>query len=94
MDRLSEIRARCEAATPGEWQHNVIDDAGGVIDHAVGIGLTHGICCGISNPSDAAFIAHARDDISYLLARIEKAEAERDTYKAALQNWHEEGDRP
>ena len=82
MDRLSEIRARCEAATPGEWQHNVIDDAGGVIDHAVGIGLTHGICCGISNPSDAAFIAHAREDIPYLLSLLEET-WEWDMYQCA-----------
>lgn len=29
------------------------------------------------------------DALSSLTARAEKAEAERDTYKAALQNWHE-----
>lgn len=122
MDRLSEIRARCEAATPGPWEAKTnrhpqcngepwgwISGATGRITWSGNLGKTN-----------AAFIAHAREDIPYLLAeverlqgklqdqeyqilldameqsrdeaiaRAEKAEVEQDTYKAALQNWHEQ----
>jgi hypothetical protein len=47
---------------------------------------------------DAAFIARSRTLIPKLVAaleeaitRAEKAESERDQYKAALKNWHEDG---
>ena len=119
MDRLNEIRARCEAATAGPWgitggqSHIVYAKNDTVI----------GECWCPKHEQNASFIAHARDDIPYLLAeltlskarehpvnlfpeltpqqraenaeivaltaRAEKAEAELDTYRAALQNWHE-----
>lgn len=37
------------------------------------------------------FIEQAITAITELLERAQKAEKERDEYKAALQNWHEEG---
>ena len=97
-DRIDEIRARCDAATPGPWE----------LDQDV----WHGDECiaEINRPANAAFIAHSRDDIPYLLSEIdlltEAHEAmlrdlqtrsaqvaalgkERDEYKVALQNWHE-----
>ena len=85
MDRLDEIHARCEAATPGPWKY--IDNGfDGMIKSE-----EETICGGepcegrIEDGPDAQFIAHARDDIPYLLDRAEKAEAERNTYRAALQ---------
>lgn len=85
MDRLDEIHARCEAATPGPWKY--IDNGfDGMIKSE-----EETICGGepcegrIEDGPDAQFIAHARDDIPYLLDRAEKAEADRDTYRAALQ---------
>ena len=147
MNRIEEIKARCEAATPGPWkwdlrtrthQCKLVTDHSGqyyVMDFArwgmqdacptfqvydrydgpVTKRGSHGMVRAdklaksypnqehhrgfddyINHP-DAAFIAHSREDIPYLLeqlqmatARAEKAEAERDTYRAALQNWHEQ----
>lgn len=115
MDRLSEIRARCEAATTGPWKYQDNGFDGGIYgaDHLMVVGGEphEGR---IEDGPDAQFIAHSREDIPYLLeeieriesgwkgalelannngrivmeqqARAEKAEAERGTYKAALQN--------
>ena len=125
MDRLDEIRARCEAAALGPWWWSLSDLRvvvwGGAQDGNAATGKQIVVdgdddltCC----PENAEFITNARDDIPYLLAeverlsgdydeanrayhewfkeaqnataRAEKAEAERDTYKVALQNWHEQ----
>lgn len=126
--RISEIRARCDAATPGPWEYRDNGFDGGV--YAANEILFGGEPCeGRIEPDDpnAAFIAHARTDIPYLLveierltkehnamkqscdglrashdnlyarlreltARAEQAERERNTYKAALENWHEGAD--
>lgn len=76
MSRIDEIKARFEAATPGPWK------------------ATFGMDCRafvqtpdkdedfkIYNHANAAFIAHSRDDIPYLLAEVEQARAERDNIK-------------
>ena len=49
-DRLQEIRARLDAATPGEWP------VGTLVPYLL--------------PSDADFIAHAPDDIAWLLDQL------------------------
>lgn len=92
MDRLSEIRARCEAATPGPWWWSLSDLMvviwGGAQDENAATGKQIVVdgdgdfdCC----PENAEFITNAREDIPYLLeqlniaiARAEKAEKERD----------------
>ena len=77
-EQLGAIRARCEAATPGPWdcwwKGNTIKQ------HTVksisydGIPSVN-ICSGISPKTEnAAFIAHARQDIPALLAALEAAE--------------------
>lgn len=72
MDRVSEIRARCEAATPGPWKIGRESPSG-----AQNVGTINGVLTAqTTSESNASFIAHARDDIPYLLARAEKAEAE------------------
>lgn len=127
MDRLSEIRARCDAATPGPWdiggiRKNLIQTANAPFCEVCTVrgGSSFQEIDG-QQKSNAAFIAHAREDIPYLLseierlkqankisedawdgcaldaaeaqiavltARAEKAEAERDTYRAALEALH------
>jgi len=66
MDRIDEIRARCEEATPGEWRtpptfNGICSQSGDIlaIDRIV-------------NPraADMIFIAHAREDIPFLLDKL------------------------
>ena len=74
MDKLDEIRARCEAATPGPWAEKTNchpqcnGEPWGWISGANG-NITWG---GNAGRTDAAFIAHAREDIPYLLAEIKR----------------------
>ena len=77
-DRLSEIRARAEAATPGPWVAEREDDYEWTV-----VGSTYEpdcryviADCGFDSPqSNATFIAHARADIPYLLAEVERLRA-------------------
>lgn len=70
--RLAEIRARAEAATPGPWEHEYDErDAWRVFGNPAM--LTTVLTPGIPpRYSDAAFIAHAREDIPFLLAEVER----------------------
>lgn len=75
-ERLEEIRKRVEAATKGPWQcdevpgYKIYDQSGHIV-HNTGPhhDLSHGMtfCC-----RNASFIAHAREDVPFLLAEIEK----------------------
>lgn len=72
--RIAEIKARAEAATPGEWQHQddmywgAVREAGHqLFAHSRDIAEAQ-----IKN--DCRFVAHARTDIPWLLARLERAE--------------------
>ena len=84
MDRIAEIRARLEAATPGPWEAVKWED----YDHMNGYVETWDVegpdHDGDGNgQQDAEFIAHARDDVPFLLAEIERlstALAERDAF--------------
>lgn len=90
MDRLSEIRARCEAATPGPW----FNFGGWLIHTETDVehnGIPHEKTIGSVKAQNAAFIAHARDDIPYLLSRLEKAEAERDAVIEDFQDFATSG---
>ena len=73
--RLSEIKARCEAATLGPWKSwiegrdhsggsNVITAAGDDIEPSGG------------TAADQGFMAHARQDIPELIAEIERLKAQ------------------
>lgn len=73
-DRLEEIKARVEAATPGPWVTNYLLPESG--DKA----LTAILSSDINSPlvvgstlsdADGDFVCHAREDIPYLLAEIE-----------------------
>jgi hypothetical protein len=72
MDRIDEIRARCGAATPGPWgltgsRKQLVDSRP---DQQCG---AESIVCDVwSNiAGNADFIAHAREDIPYLLSEVE-----------------------
>jgi len=80
MGRLDEIQARCKAATPGPWEHMQHNE-----DFAAGCGETTEFVMmrhvgllkiGITDRPDkphygnAAFIAHAREDVPWLLSEV------------------------
>jgi len=85
---LAAIRARCEAATPGPWKvvkaSRLTDRWGAVWGH---VGVETDFQCnrsdqaifysqGHCSPANAAFIAHAREDIPALLAALDARDAE------------------
>lgn len=90
MDRLSEIRERCEAA--------IREDKNGLIVNGVWFDQIPYLLAEIERLKQANRIAAAAWDNSALnfseaqmerwKARAEKAEAERDTYRAALEALH------
>src|SRR5574344_648601 len=70
MNRLDEIRQRAEAATPGPWEavskgNSIQSNA--VVSAMYGDGPKLNICPSTTN---AAFIAHSREDIPYLLSEV------------------------
>jgi len=77
MDRIDEIRARCEAATPGEWRTPPTFS---------GICSQNGDILAINrivNPraADMIFIAYAREDIPFLLDELAAKDADLQRYK-------------
>ena len=68
LSRLKEIRAREQAATPGEWVHP--DAWDGTSSREVWTRGGVQVAARLS-PADAEFIAHAREDLPFLLAQIE-----------------------
>ena len=82
-DRLAQIRARVEAATPGPWGWARVNhwsewtdrSLAGVDLHPGGVQRPHEVLRATPGnppgPADAAFIAHARADIPALLAAVE-----------------------
>jgi hypothetical protein len=93
-DRLAEIRARAEAATPGPWTAEFVfaederdrpdlehywDDHSEWAYNAEPFRIEgpmvveNGEFSALSGP-DADFIAHAREDVPYLLERVEALE--------------------
>jgi hypothetical protein len=85
MTDLAEIRARCEAATPGPWE-SVQDYYDGpwymlYEQRCAGDNKTSDLFDGRSHylidaPNNAAFAAHAREDIPALLAEVERLRAD------------------
>jgi hypothetical protein len=79
-ERLAEIRAKTEAATPGPWKlwaMEVMADLDGTsnVDTAVGVAQTFG-GTHPGRTNDAEFIAMARTAIPELLQALEMARAE------------------
>jgi len=96
-DRLAQIRARCERATDGPWKHDTDYLGGGIFQERVGgwaITRCHGYGPDSDHermPADAEFIAHSREDVPYLLERVENLEQawrrDRELYSTAIDNW-------
>ena len=99
-DRLAEIRARLDAATPGPWE---VWENGTMVcapDHDAP-GAYHDIALAFPSLGDQDLIAHAPADIAWLLALAEalieqieflkddvsRIAAQRDRYK---KRWHGE----
>jgi hypothetical protein len=74
-DRINEIRARLEAATSGPWE----EDGPVVRSVQTGEDVT-----GLCESENRDFIAHAPDDIAYLLARVECGDALREAVRRFL----------
>ena len=73
-EQLQEIKARCDAATPGPWQQSWVEGADGAI--AV-VDVDGDVICDMGNTlldeyKSANFIAHARADIPALIAEVER----------------------
>lgn len=90
-DRIAEIRARLEAATPGPWKADTVKNVGEnwligcVIEAGDDQRNCHWIvttdnlrasqCMSGGAEEDSVFIAHAPEDIKYLLDEIERLRA-------------------
>ncbi|WZO97291.1 hypothetical protein EP7_004316 [Isosphaeraceae bacterium EP7] len=70
-DRVKEIKERCEKATPGPWMFDESLHVAAGFDPIFGWDGAGKTEC---KESDARFIAHAREDIPYLLARVAELE--------------------
>ena len=85
-DRLAEIKARVEAATPGPWRSEYSGATGPVVmDDEARTALDHiARCPHFRSHSDAEFIAHARTDIPDLLAEVKRLRALGDRLAATV----------
>jgi hypothetical protein len=77
LRHLEAIRQRADAATPGPWAiaswhdrtilpKSWADDTAGPKDRGPFM------CISTSHDTDAQFVAHAREDISFLLAELDR----------------------
>jgi hypothetical protein len=83
--RLNEIKARAEAATPGEWQYIACESADWLLGNMRPIETLEELSTQVDllNPysdhefseEDLAFIAHARQDVPDLVAEVERLRA-------------------
>lgn len=78
MDRLTDIKKRLLATTPGAWGVVAQDDDGDwIVSGADGTYIAQTSYDGLSITTretcrgDAEFIAHAKEDIAFLLEKLE-----------------------
>lgn len=79
IDRLAEIAARIEAAAAGPWKADGAEIYGaphGHIDIEQWVAESLDIDDEKASNSNAAFIAHAREDIPFLLQLLREKDAE------------------
>ena len=96
-ERLKEIKARCEAATEGEWSIpvNRADDSVWWFktdQHAFNNGKAIATCHGPGAKANAELLAHARRDLPDCLAEIERLRADMEEIivesgKVDISNW-------
>ena len=83
--RIAEITARCVAATPGPWKVKIHNEEYGqgygeityfvdIEGELLKIGLADNNRLLVKYRSDTDFIAHAREDIPYLLSKLSEQE--------------------
>ena len=72
MSRLDEIRERLDAATPGPWVRNDEEFYARICAKEYA-DIAH-----VGRANDSDFIAHAREDIPWLLGEVARLTAERD----------------
>jgi hypothetical protein len=87
-DELRAIEARVEAATPGEW---VTLERGGSYFGWDVEPVPSGLRGQFEHEADAAFIAHARQDVSALLATIAALRAENAALRGEVERMKTEG---
>ena len=77
MTRIEEIRARLEAATPGPWEFSNSSDVRESKGEFRAPNPHNGFMLvgPWTNDADAAFIAHSREDVPFLLAEVTKLRA-------------------
>ena len=105
---VQKIRARLEAATPGPWkgewdgQQYAVRTLNGdeIIEYTFAIptwGERYEQAKATCDIGDAAFIAHSREDVPYLLARLDALTAENETAWQTLarerDSWQAEANR-
>lgn len=95
-DRIQEIKQRHEAATPGPWTHSrwapgyvVTDDdkfdvVASVFEYRED-GTIEKKFCGEKSLANREFIAHAPEDIAYLLSEVERLQTDIKAMKEALE---------
>ena len=88
MSRIDEIKARLEAATPGPWYtcERAVEALPGF--YPILIAET---ARGLRGLPDAQLIAHAPDDIAYLLGEIDRLTADRDAWQKDFNALNEGG---
>jgi len=75
--RIAEIEARCELATPGPWKLGEDETIEAESDC---------IACRLNTRQDAEFIANARTDIPYLLGQLAERDKEIERLQEAMQD--------
>lgn len=80
MNRLEEIKRRCEAATDGPWE---LTDANEGMKNLVASGnvivtsrLYRCLPYGLEDDYDSEFIAHSREDLPWVIDMLEEAISE------------------
>ena len=90
-DRLNEIRKREQAASPGPWKKETVDLA---LETAKTVGIVFVIHSGSQWDKDTDFIAHAREDIPWLLDLVAELRARLDKYETDTSTWIIHAQRP
>lgn len=96
--RIAEIHARCEAATPGPWEWGVCNESWGEVEAESLKGVItlkddypgypecgEHLIMELSKP-DADFIAHSREDVPFLLDQLAERDREIERLREA-QRW-------
>lgn len=73
---LSEIKARADAATPGPWRVDAVDNESGQTLYCAEVFIEPGVSAVWRMNPNASFIAHARTDVPELVAEVKRLRSE------------------